>query len=99
MRKTRSTTARPPLAIERSTATQPLTAPPSRGRLWYDFQIPDEFFGGLPNISDKVRWVRTHLPRASRVKIGQASCWYETDIQDFITSQREDVRAKRREAV
>lgn len=69
-----------------------LTPPTGRGRLWYDFQIPKEFFEDLPNIKGKVRWVREHLPRAKRIKIGGASAWYERDIIEFIESQREAER-------
>jgi hypothetical protein len=97
MRKTRAATPRPSLAIERSASTSPLPTPPSRGRLWYDFQIVDEFLGGLPLIKDqknRIQWVRDHLPRASRIKIGNASCWYERDVLAWIESQREAERLK-----
>ena len=64
-------------------------APPTdRGRLWYDFEIPEEFFRGLPGIQKKVRWVREHLPRHSRIRIGQKSAWYESDIRAFLESRR-----------
>lgn len=62
-------------------------APVERGRLVYDFQIPDAFLGGLPGVRDKVRWVRTHLPRDQRVKVGRASAWYESTILAYIASQ------------
>lgn len=62
--------------------------PPTRGRLYYDYQIPDAFFGGLPRIGNKVRWVREHLPRETRVKIGRDSAWYEVDILTFLERQR-----------
>ncbi len=66
-----------------------LTAPPpDRGRLWYDFEIPDEFFRGLPGIEQKVRWVREHLPKETRIRIGQKSAWYEADIRVFLESRR-----------
>ena len=66
-----------------------LTAlPPDRGRLWYDFEIPDEFFRGLPGIEQKVRWVREHLPKDTRIRIGQKSAWYEADIRAFLESRR-----------
>lgn len=82
-----------PLALHKGDATAPIAPPPSgRGRLWYDFQIADEFFEGLPKITSKVRWVREHLPRAKRIKIGGASAWYESDIVEFIQSQRESER-------
>ena len=57
-----------------------------RGRLYYDFEIANEFFGGLPKITDKVRWVRSHLPRQSRVKIGHNSAWYRADIEEYVAS-------------
>jgi hypothetical protein len=60
----------------------------NRGRLYYDYQIPDAFFGGLPRIGNKVRWVREHLPRETRVKIGRDSAWYEADIFTFLERQR-----------
>ena len=62
--------------------------PPDRGRLWYDFEIPDEFFRGLPGIEQKVRWVREHLPKDTRIRIGQKSAWYESDIRAFLESRR-----------
>lgn len=62
--------------------------PPDRGRLWYDFEIPDEFFRGLPGIEQKVRWVREHLPKDTRIRIGQKSAWYEADIRAFLESRR-----------
>lgn len=68
-------------------ASESRRAPVERGRLWYDFQIPDEFLGGLPGIGNKVRWVREHLPRATRVKVGRASAWYARDVENYIESQ------------
>lgn len=62
-------------------------APVERGRLYYDHQIPDAFLGGLPGVGNKVRWVREHLPRATRVKVGRASCWYERDIIAYLDAQ------------
>lgn len=62
--------------------------PHDRGRLWYDFEIPERFFNGLPKIANKVRWVREHLPREKRVKIGRDSAWYEADIVAFIDSRK-----------
>jgi hypothetical protein len=83
---------RPALAVHRPDVA-PIAPPPrGRGRLYYDFQIPDEFFSGMPGVKNKVRWVREHLPRAKRIKVGGASAWYESDIQDFIESQREQQR-------
>ncbi len=77
-----------------------VTLPPDRGRMWYDFEIPAEFYKGLPGIKNKVRWVREHLPRAKRIKIGQRSAWYEREILEHIESEREENRARRlREAV
>ena len=66
----------------------PLVAPVDRGALWYDFQIVDRFFGGLPTIGNKVRWIREHLPRGTRIKVGQTSAWYEQDIIDFLEAER-----------
>ena len=63
------------------------TAPIERGRLWYDFEIPDRFLAGLPRISDKVRWVRSHFPLSKRVKIGRDSAWYEADIHEHLAQQ------------
>lgn len=82
------------LAVHRTEVAAIVPPPPGRGRLWYDFQIPDEFFAGLPEIKSKVRWVREHLPRAKRIKIGGASAWYESDVLAFIESQREIQRLK-----
>ena len=65
-----------------------MAPPPDRGRLWYDFEIPDEFFRGLPGIEQKVRWVREHLPKETRIRIGQKSAWYEADIRAFLESRR-----------
>ena len=65
-----------------------LILPPNRGRLRYDFEIPDAFFRGLPGIEQKVRWAREHLPREHRIKIGQKSAWYEADIRAFLESRR-----------
>lgn len=62
--------------------------PPDRGRLWYDFEIPNAFLAGLPGIEQKVRWIREHLPRESRIRIGQKSAWYEADIRAFLESRR-----------
>jgi len=67
---------------------EPIVAPPRRGRLWYDFQIVDEFLGGLPTIKAKVRWVREHLPRDQRIKIGGASAWYDADIVAWLDARR-----------
>jgi hypothetical protein len=66
-----------------------VTAPaPDRVRLWYDFEIPDAFLAGLPGIEQKVRWIREHLPRESRIRIGQKSAWYEADIRAFLENRR-----------
>lgn len=62
--------------------------PPDRGRLWYDFEIPREFFQGLPGIERKIRWIREHLPKETRIKIGQKSAWYDSDIRAFLEHQR-----------
>lgn len=68
--------------------------PPDRGRLWYDIEIPDQFLGGLPGIVKKVRWVRQHLPRATGIRIGRQTAWYETDIRAWL----EDRRTQRKSA-
>lgn len=68
--------------------TRVTAPPPDRGRLWYDFEIPDAFLAGLPGIEQKVRWIREHLPRESRIRIGQKSAWYEADIRAFLESRR-----------
>jgi hypothetical protein len=69
--------------------TSTVNAPPvERGRLVYDFEIPELYFGGLPKITDKVRWVRAHLPREKCIKVGRDSAWYEADIEDHIRSLR-----------
>lgn len=60
--------------------------PPAKGRLFYDFQIPDAFFGGLPQSTAKVRWIREHLPHETRILIGRHSAWYEADILAYIAS-------------
>ena len=78
----------PNLSITPKVSTAMMGPPPNRGMLWYDHQIPDQFFGGLPGIGLKVRWVREHLPRATRIKVGQQSAWYELDILDFIEKER-----------
>ena len=77
-----------PLSIAPATSRAPLAPPPSRGRLWYDFEIPDQFFGGLPSIRNKLRWVREHLPRASRITIGRSSAWYESDVIAYLEQER-----------
>lgn len=69
-------------------ANTPVAPPADKGRLYYDYEIPDAFFGGLPRIGNKVRWVREHLPRASRIKIGRDSAWYERDIREHLERQQ-----------
>src|SRR5690242_4468509 len=54
----------------------PRTPPPDRGRLWYDDEIPTQFFGGRVSR----RWVRAHLPRGKGLKIGRGWAWYEADV-------------------
>lgn len=66
----------------------PLIAPPRRDELVYDHQIADRYFGGLPRIRNKLRWVREHLPRDKRIKIGGASAWYARDVLAYIASLR-----------
>lgn len=68
--------ARPRLAASGG----PPLSPPTKGRLYYDFEIPEAFLGGLPRVRHKTRWVRENFPRATRVKIGQSSAWWEADI-------------------
>lgn len=63
-------------------------APADRGRLWYDFQIPDRFLEGLPKIKNKVAYVRKHFPRATRIRIGKDSAWREQDIIEHIDKSR-----------
>jgi hypothetical protein len=63
-------------------------APPDRGPLIYDKHIVDRYFLGLPNVKNKVRWVREHLPPSTRVTIGRYSAWYERDILAYIESLR-----------
>jgi hypothetical protein len=65
-----------------------LTLPQNRGQLWYDDQIAEEFFVGLPGIANKVRWVREHLPRETRVKVGRRSAWYASDILAWLEARR-----------
>jgi hypothetical protein len=77
-----------PLSIEPAAPRTPPAPPPSRGRLWYDHEIPAQFFNGLPGIEHKIRWVRSHLPRASRIKIGRWSAWYQTDIEAYLEQER-----------
>lgn len=60
--------------------------PPDRGQLFYDNEIADAFFKGLPGIKDKTGWVRRHLPRSKRLKIGASSAWYEREINEWIES-------------
>ena len=68
--------------------------PPDRGPLWYDNQIADRFLGGLPGITDKVRWVRVHLPKGMGIKIGRQTAWFETDIVAWL----EDCRTRQKSA-
>ena len=63
--------------------------PPDLGRLWYDDEIPQHFFGGRVS----VRWVREHLPRAKGLKIGRGWAWYERDVTEWIASRRGAGRA------
>ena len=78
---------RPKLDLTRT--SDPITPPADLGRLWYDDEIPTQFFGGRVT----VRWVREHLPRAKGLKIGRGWAWYETDIVEWITSRRGVTRA------
>lgn len=74
--------ARPRLAVADG---EPLP-PPNKGRLYYDFEIPKAFLGGLPKIKDKTRWVRENFPRDVRVKIGRDSAWWESDIRRHLAT-------------
>lgn len=76
------------LRIVGDTSKLAVPQPHQRGRLWYDFQIPDQFLSGLPGIKDKIRWVRSHLPRTSRIQVGRASAWHETDIVAYLEAER-----------
>ena len=67
----------------------PSPPPPNRGRLWYDDEISERFFQGRVS----VRWTREHLPRSRGLKIGRQWAWYETDILEWIESQRGARRA------
>lgn len=78
----------PNLSITPKMPAGPLAPPPNRGILWYDHQIADRFFGGLPKIGNKTRWVREHLPRSTRIKVGQQSAWYELDILAYLETER-----------
>lgn len=62
--------------------------PPDRGPLWYDHQIADQFLGGLPGITNKVRWIRQHLPKSLGIRFGRQTAWYETDIRAWLEEQR-----------
>lgn len=73
-------------------AALPVPPPPDRGRLVYDAEIPDRYLGGLPGIARKVRWVRAHLPRDTRVRIGRRSAWYEADVAAYVASLRGELR-------
>ncbi len=63
-------------------------APPDRGRLWYDFEIPKQFLNDLPGIGNKAGWVRRNFPADTRIKIGKASAWYESDVVAAIAGRR-----------
>lgn len=74
-------------ATERLGGAQSPVSPPTRGRLYYDYEIADAFLGGLPRVRDKVRWVRAHLPRETRMKIGRDSAWYELDVLAWLEAR------------
>jgi hypothetical protein len=78
---------RPKLDLTRT--RDPITSPADLGRLWYDDEIPAQFFAGRVS----VRWVREHLPRAKGLKIGRGWAWYEADIAEWIASRRGVTRA------
>ena len=58
--------------------------PPDRGQLFYDDEIADAFFKGLPGIGDKAGWVRRHFPKSKAIKIGKRSAYWERDINQWI---------------
>ena len=66
-----------------------ITPPPNRGRLWYDDEIPEQFFRGRVS----VRWVRAHFPRTKGIKIGRDWAWYEADIVAWFEAQRGAARS------
>ena len=59
-------------------------APPDRGQLYYDDEIAAAFFKDLPGIDDKTGWVRRHLPKSNRIRIGKKSAWWQRDIEQWI---------------
>jgi hypothetical protein len=68
-------------------------APPDRGQLWFDDEIPKQFLKDLPGIKHKPEWVRRNFPKDKRIKIGQRSAWYESDIRAHLDSLRGKVAA------
>lgn len=79
----------PPIGRPLVGATRgPLPPPPDRGRLVYDVEIPAAFFGGLPHLTNPVRWVREHLPKAQAIRIGRQLAWFTKDVEDWIESRR-----------
>ncbi len=70
-------------------ASDAVTPPADLGRLWYDDEIPGQFFRGRVT----VRWIREHLPREKGLKIGRGWAWYENDIVEWIASRRGITRA------
>ena len=70
-------------------ASDAVRPPADLGRLWYDDEIPVQFFRGRVT----VRWVREHLPREKGLKIGRGWAWYENDIVEWIASRRGITRA------
>jgi hypothetical protein len=83
------------LAVHRTDVAMPIAPPAAgRGRMWYDHEIADEFFSGLKGIRNPLRWVREHLPRGKRIKIGGSSAWFESDILAYIEALRESERLK-----
>lgn len=77
------------LKLDPTDVSNALTAPTSLGRLWYDDEICDQFFGSRVT----VRWVREHLPRNKGLKIGRGWAWYEDDILEWINSRRGAAKA------
>lgn len=63
-------------------------APPDRGELVPEIEIPARYFNDLPGIKNKIRWVRSHLPAGTRIVMGHSSSWYESDILAYRESLR-----------
>lgn len=73
-------------------------APPDKGPLHLDTEIPALFFKDLPGIKDKAGWVRRNLPREKRVPVGRRTAYFEKDIKDYIASSQGRVAGSRKAA-